>query len=199
MEHREHYQNAYVPEQVTASSVKDLAMETPVYIPSQIEMDDFAIRPTAFVTPERRLRLRLSMEITNEERQPDSLLGRIGIMRVLLIGGVNKLREALVADLRYLDDPLDVIEDEVPDDQEEMNDYFATQKDSAPVEAFITRENNEQTTAYYGPESLYSSLHRLEVHGNKLEAAIEQQRLMKQQKQAKKSSLIEKIKQLGNR
>lgn len=187
---RDHYPKALVPQHITPTYVRNLEVDTPAYLEADSTSDDFYIRPNVFVTPDRELRLRLSAEITQEDREPYSPLGRVGIMRVVLMDGESlSLRQGIVADLRYVNDTLDETIDEAPDDQEELNEWLDARADSVAVDAFIANDRDAYNGAYYGAPEFYPSLDALRKRGSSIFRSYKQQeRARAKQKRAEEAA-----------
>lgn len=168
------YEQALVPEHLTKLTIEKLPFEKPFYV-TPGERDDYEA-PSVFVTADRRLMMARSAAIDMDAAYPASPLGLIGVMRVPLIGADNNVREAYVADLRFLEDHQLVDTDDMQAgvvDQEEYMAWAEAIANSVQFEAFIAPEAGEDiddgapSGTFYGNPELYDFLKKLRKRGNK--------------------------------
>ncbi|MBC7512730.1 hypothetical protein H7142_03695 [Candidatus Saccharibacteria bacterium] len=187
---------AQVPSHLTKLDIDSMPIQTPFYVDVDPEhvWDE---TPTAFVEKKSgSLNLIGSSEVDTDDEFPSSPIGRIGIMRVLLIDENQRFESQLVADLRYIgDNELAVVDDidEAPEQQEEFNSWEAYRRDVRPVVAFIAPHPKGKTSkkgvvksVYYGPEAFHDNLDLLRISGDKLLGGM----LKRQKKEAQR--LIQK-------
>lgn len=184
MKKPEYYPNAIAPEQLTGKRFDTLAADAPVYVHPTNEYDDFDV----YVLSDRKVRVRKSTEITSMEANPKNVIGRVGLMRVMLIAEDGSPLSGVVADFSYLNEPLIEYPAEAPDDQEDMNDWVEEQKGSVEVNAFIVKDGDE--VSYYGAEKFYPGLDYLRRNGRAIHKAHlrEQRKKELAQQKAKKDS-----------
>ena len=163
---RDHFPKAIVPNHITPTYLSTLPIEVPVFVNLYDGSDEEYVRRNMFVTADRQLRARCSVEITDDEYNPTSPLGRVGIMRAVLLND-PRLPTGTVADLRYVHAAIPD-DEEIPDDQEYMNDWLNNHADSVAIDAFIANDADQFNGAYYGPEAFYPALDMLRQAGNKL-------------------------------
>ncbi len=126
----------------------------PPYATAYLDEDEI------FVNPDGSLSVHGEAVLTQENLNPrDSLVGRVAIHRHTVIDpATNALESSFIADLTYVTDPSmfdDGYADEIPDDQEEANYWFAFRGSLRPLRAFLVppvdEENNNSEPYYCGP------------------------------------------------
>lgn len=138
-----------VPEHLFRHFIQDMPTDTVYWFdPDENDENDIWSDDTynALVDKKsRHLYLDGSKELRDEMIRPKSLIGKIGVMAVRAleseINGDSKL--IYLADLRFISmDSLSQIDTEdVPDDQEEANDYYRWKSELRQVQGFITRSD----------------------------------------------------------
>lgn len=171
---RQHYEQALVPEHLTKLTIEKLPFEKAFYV-TPGERDDYEA-PAIFVTADRRLSMSRSAVIDMDDAYPASPLGLVGVMRVPLIGSESGVREAYIADLRFIEDHQLVDTDDLGvnlADQEEYMSWIAAMEDSIQFEAFIAPERGAEfdesipSGVFYGNPELHELLKKLRRRGNK--------------------------------
>jgi hypothetical protein len=172
-----HYDRALVPEHLTKQTIEMLPFDRAYYI-SPGEQDDYE-PPTIFVTPDRKLVMSKSSAIDMDDDIPASPIGLVGVMHVTYTDPASQtLRDAYVADLRFIGD--NALVDIDPgscdvDTQEEYMSYVNMLADAIEFDAFIAPEpfadvNDDGSIpgVYYGNPILHPELKKLRKRGNKL-------------------------------
>jgi hypothetical protein len=195
--HDETYPKALIPDFLREKMVKTMPIETPYYINPDNEDDDFFSDPPFCVTADGVLNCRRSAPLDRTTAEPHSILGRIGIMKVV----INKdeiLHEAFIADLRFIrPGVLVTIDEAIPDDQEEFNDWVSTRADLVAIEAFIApSDTHPEGATFSGDERYYDALQLLREQSDTVFNHTEKQNKKKQLKNttAEKKNKFDKAK-----
>jgi len=141
-----HYDRALVPEHLTKQTIELLPFDQAYYI-SPGERDDYE-PPAIFVTPERKLVMSRSHDIDVDDAYPESPIGLVGVMHVTYVDPESQaLRDAYIADLRFISD--NALVDVDPgncdaENQEEYMGYLDMLNDTIEFDAFIAPELFEE-------------------------------------------------------
>jgi hypothetical protein len=171
------YDRPLVPEHLTKMTIEKLPFDEAYYI-SPGERDDYE-PPVIFVTPDRELKMSKAYAIDIDEVLPMSPLGLVGIMRVAILDPASgKINEALIGDLRFLEDHQLVDSDDAVTsmlDQEEFMAWVAAFENSMTFDGFIAPEAGFEIDEHdipngtmYGDEALHPFMKKLRKRSNKI-------------------------------
>lgn len=141
-----------VPDYLIKHTINNMPTDTVFWLdPETEDIDKWGDKDTwanIFVNQDKRLMLDGSSEVKREMARPDSVAGKIGVMAVSLTesalrGDQNRL---YLVDLRFASaDALKLIDTEdVPDDQEDANEYYRWIKNIFPADGFILRSGEPE-------------------------------------------------------
>ena len=171
MSKRNHYPEAKLPQHMRPLLLRDLEYDVPIYISLEDDKggrDEEFYASTDKTNPNNDGRLWADgrMELERGDYEPLSVAGRVGLMLVMVVDGLNE-KSVLLADLRFMnEDPISV-EISHPASQEDEADWVDMIDNAISVEAFIACEENDNE-AYFGPTGYKGDLERLRKYGDKL-------------------------------
>ena len=171
MSERNHYPEAKLPQHMRPLLLRDLEYDVPIYISLEDDKggrDEEFYASTDKTNPKNDGRLWADgrMELERGDYEPLSVAGRVGLMLVMVVDGLNE-KSVLLADLRFMnEDPISV-EISHPASQEDEADWVDMIDNAISVEAFIACEENDNE-AYFGPTGYKGDLERLRKYGDKL-------------------------------
>jgi hypothetical protein len=177
---KDSYPKAIVPEFLVKRTIETMPLETAYYVDLGDE-DDYYDPPAFCVMPDGALHCRLSAQLDEDDTEPGSILGRVGIMKIAIIHE-GRFHEGLIADLRFLQEgQLLKADDTPPDDQEEFNGWLEAKNDLRPIVAFIApADADDEVGIFYGDELYHPALQLLRERADALLEATMQQHSEKQ-------------------
>ena len=171
MSKRNHYPEAKLPQHMRPLLLRDLEYDVPIYISLEDDKggrDEEFYASTDKTNPNNDGRLWADgrMELERDDYEPLSVAGRVGLMLVMVVDGLNE-KSVLLADLRFMnEDPISV-EISHPASQEDEADWVDMIDNAISVEAFIACEENDNE-AYFGPTGYKGDLERPRKYGDEL-------------------------------
>lgn len=171
-----HYDKPLVPEYMTRLTIDKLPFDTAYYV-NPGEQDDFG-PPKLFVTQDRQLKMACAQPISPEDTEPNTPLGLVGVMRVMVYSGEGDdkdVHEAYIADLRFIDFHGLINTDETAEgvDERIRDEALTYLNNSIAFHGFIAPEYDPDSdddipkAVYYGPGNLRDHLKALKKQGNR--------------------------------
>ena len=172
MSKRNHYTEARLPEHLRRTYLKEIKYDKPVYIEGQ----NGSLEPFlngVYVgennpkkTDRGDLYVHGMLELEPEDFKPACPLGRVGLMKVFVIEG-PEIKDAYIADLRFSDSVVPVVDMSMPDDPEYQPGWLYVMDEVEEIRAFVASDKNGRE-AYYGPLGYRKDLKKLRKYGDKL-------------------------------